>query len=284
VKAWQYDDGQLRLLDVDPSPAGQDTVVVDVRYSGVCGSDIPKVLDPQSFSLPNHWRPGHEVVGTDPTGQWVAIDPLAGCGQCADCAAGDNHLCPDLKRLGWDLPGGFAEAVSVPLGQTHALPADLDPLLAVLADPAVATAIHGLRRTPIQPPGRLAVIGAGTVGLLAALYAAFAGWNVRVIHRAGKQPIASTFADVLTFQSHDAPRRPSPFQAVVDAATGASSAPLVQAVSLVADGGTVVVLNAYAPGVTLSTPLRDIFRRSIRLVGSFSYCRRGEPNDFRAAL
>jgi threonine dehydrogenase-like Zn-dependent dehydrogenase len=71
---------------------------------------------------------------------------------------------------------------------------------------------------------------------------------------------------------------------VVDAATGADSAPLDLALQLVRDGGTVIVQNAYHPDVRLTTPIRDIFRRSIRLVGTFSACRREQPSDFRLAL
>jgi threonine dehydrogenase-like Zn-dependent dehydrogenase len=73
------------------------------------------------------------------------------------------------------------------------------------------------------------------------------------------------------------------FDVVADAASGADSAPLDLALRAVRDGGTVVVQNAYYVGVTLQTPLRDIFRRSIRLIGSFSHCRR-EPEDFAVAL
>jgi len=69
---------------------------------------------------------------------------------------------------------------------------------------------------------------------------------------------------------------------VVDAATGSNPSPLELAVRLVRDGGTIVVQNAYQPCV-LPTPLRDVFRRSIRLIGSFSYCRRGQ-DDFAEAL
>ncbi|MEV7680630.1 hypothetical protein AB0O64_19105 [Streptomyces sp. NPDC088341] len=52
----------------------------------------------------------------------------------------------------------------------------------------------------------------------------------------------------------------------------------------VRDGGTVLVQNAYAPRVFLSVPLRDVFRRSITLRGSFSYCRANGRNDFRDAI
>jgi D-altritol 5-dehydrogenase len=70
---------------------------------------------------------------------------------------------------------------------------------------------------------------------------------------------------------------------VVDAATGANPAPLDLALRLVRDGGAVVVQNAYHPGVRLPASLRGLFHRSIRLIGSFSYCRR-EPDDFTLAL
>jgi threonine dehydrogenase-like Zn-dependent dehydrogenase len=71
---------------------------------------------------------------------------------------------------------------------------------------------------------------------------------------------------------------------VVDAATGANAGPLELALRLAREGGTIVVQNAYHPDVRLATPLRDIFRRSIRLIGSFSYCRRHEVCDITAAL
>ncbi|MFJ8853643.1 hypothetical protein [Streptomyces sp. NPDC102437] len=70
----------------------------------------------------------------------------------------------------------------------------------------------------------------------------------------------------------------------MDAASGLSDAPIRQALKVVRDGGTVLVQNAYAPRVTLSAPLRDIFRRSITLRGSFSYCRADGHDDFRDAI
>src|SRR5207244_10084077 len=72
--------------------------------------------------------------------------------------------------------------------------------------------------------------------------------------------------------------------AVVDAASGGTDRSLQQALAAVRDGGTVLVQTAYRPDVALSTPLRDVFRRSITMRGSFSYCRTGGRDDFRDAL
>jgi len=283
MKAWEIGNGTLGLHDVAPAhpPAGH--TVIRVSHTGICGSDVPKLLSPSRFPLPEPWRPGHEIVGTDPTGLSVAVDPLLPCGTCRQCVTGDSHLCPGLRRLGWDLPGGFAEQVVIPATNAHPVPAGADPLRAALADPA-AVAIHGLRCNRVGTPGGLAVIGAGTVGLLTALYAYEKGWEVTVVHRDGHAPReALTKPMPATFCSPATLHERGNFDLVVDAATGADPAPLNLALRLVRDGGTVIVQNAYHPSVRLPAPLRDLFRRSLRLIGSFSHCRR-HPGDFALAL
>ncbi len=283
MKAWEIRNGKLRLHDVESAHPREGETVVRVTHVGICGSDLPKLSRPNGFALPDPWRPGHEIVGIDPAGRSVAVDPLVPCGACPRCTTGDTHLCAGLRRIGWDMPGGFAEQVIVPAGNVHPLPDSADPLHAALADPA-AVAIHGVGCNRIASPGRLAVIGAGTVGLLTALYAHQQGWQVFVVHRDGRAPhdavakaIPATFRSPATLPSNET------FQVVVDAATGADPAPLDLALRLVADGGTVIAQNAYHPGVHLPTPRRDLFRRSIRLIGSFSHCRR-RPDDFTLAL
>jgi threonine dehydrogenase-like Zn-dependent dehydrogenase len=118
--------------------------------------------------------------------------------------------------------------------------------------------------------------------LLTAAYGASIGWDVTVVHRGTdlNERAASVGARLVSLGEATTS---TPYDVVVDAASGSSPAPLALALELVRDGGTVVVQNAYHPGVRLETPLRDIFRRSVRLVGSFSFCRRG-GNDFGFAL
>ncbi|WIV60779.1 zinc-dependent alcohol dehydrogenase [Amycolatopsis nalaikhensis] len=283
MKAWEIRNGDLGLHDVGSAQPREGETVVRVSHVGICGSDLPKLRLPNGFALPEPWRPGHEIVGTDPTGRSVAVDPLVPCGTCPRCATGDIHLCAGLRRIGWDVPGGFAEQVVVPAENAHPLPNGADPLHAALADPA-AVAIHGLRCNPIASPGHLAVFGAGTVGLLTALYAHQQGWRVTIVHRDGRPPFDAVAKAVpAAFRSPAALYPQQTFDVVVDAATGADPAPLDLALRLVGDGGTIIVQNAYHPGVHLPTPLRDLFRRSIRLIGSFSYCRR-RSDDFALAL
>jgi threonine dehydrogenase-like Zn-dependent dehydrogenase len=283
MKAWEVRHGELNLHEVEPGHPRKGETVVHVSHAGICGSDLPKLLRPNGFTLPEPWRPGHEIVGTDPTGRTVAVDPLVPCGDCSRCMTRDTHLCGRLQRLGWDRPGGFAEQVVVPAENVRPVPSDVDRLHAALADPA-AVAIHGLRCNPVGSPGQLAVVGAGTVGMLTALYAHQEGWKVSVVHRDGRAPHQDVAEAVpAAFVSLAAVPLEKTFDVVVDAATGANPAPLDLALRLVRDGGAVVVQNAYHPGVRLPASLRGLFHRSIRLIGSFSYCRR-EPDDFTLAL
>jgi len=283
MKAWEVIDGKLAYCDVPMPRAAPGEVVIQVTHVGICGSDVAKLRRPEAFALPEPWRPGHEIVGLDEVGQAVIVDALVPCGRCGSCAVGDIHCCPDLRRIGWDLPGGFAEYVAVPRANLRPVPAGLDPDLAVLADPA-AVAVHGVRCSGPTPPGRLAVLGAGTIGLLTAAYASEIGWDVTVLIRSHSRLACLTRGSPFRFVHVADAASERPFDVVVDAATGHNSQPLELALQLIRDGGTVVVQNAYEPGVLLQTPLRSVFRRSIRLVGSFSYCRRKDPDDLAEAL
>lgn len=283
MRAWEVRGDRLGLHEVEPALSREGETYVRVSHVGICGSDVPKLLHPNKFALPEPWRPGHEIVGVDPEARPVAVDPLVPCGTCRRCAVGNTHLCASLRRIGWDLPGGPAEGIAVPATNAHPLPNNVDPLHAVLADPT-AVAIHGLRCNSIITPGTLAVVGAGTVGLLTALYGHWQGWDATVIHREDRPPPDSVAEAIpARFRSPSALTLQPTFDVVVDAAIGADAAPLDFALRIVNDGGTIIVQNAYHPGVRLPTDLRDIFRRSIRLIGSFSYCRR-RPDDFTLAL
>jgi len=286
MKAWEVRQGQLGIHDVPVPQAHAGQAVVRVSYAGICGSDLPKLLRPKDFSLPEPWRPGHEIVGVNASGRPAAVDPLIPCRCCPSCILGDTHLCPGLRRVGWDVPGGFAEHVVLPEQNLRPLPPGLTSHHAVLADPA-AVAIHGLRcNDAALAASQLAVIGVGAVGTLTALYATQQGSKVTVVHRDGRPP-PRRISDVVPadFRAASSLGIADKFAVVVDAASGESADPLALGLRIVRDGGTVIVQNAYHPGVTLKTPLREIFRRSVRLIGSFSYCRRQpQDDDFGQAL
>ena len=284
MKAWEIRVGELSLHEVESVHPREGETMVRISHTGICGQRSTEIGASKRF------RPSR-AVATWPRDCWHGPDRPR-CRRRPARAV--RHLSalrrqehPPLLRSAatwWDLPGGLAEQVVVPAANAHQLPDGLDRLHAVLADPT-AVAIHGLRCNPVGSPGRLAVVGAGTVGLLTALYAHQQDWEVTVVHR-DRRARHSTVADTVpaAFRSSAALHMDETFDVVVDAATGADPTPIDLALRLVDDGGTVVVQNAYHPGVRLPTPLRDLFRRSIRVIGSFSHCRRQRQDDFALAL
>jgi threonine dehydrogenase-like Zn-dependent dehydrogenase len=286
MKAWECRGGELGWHDVERPNPGPNEEHIQVRYTGICGSDLPKLLHPDTFTVPDPWLPGHEIIGTTRHGHWVAVDPLIPCRKCYDCKLGDTHLCSQLQRMGWDVPGGFTSEIAVPKRNVHRLAPTLsDSPIATLAD-AAAVAIHSVHCTPIKALGRVAVIGAGPLGLLTALCASDHRTKVTLIHRPGRPPlpnVVSEFPHNIEFCS-TAAADDKRFDVVFDAATGENAMPIELAIRIVRDGGTVIVQNAYLPGVQLPTAVRDVFRRSISLAGVFSHCHRKGPGDFSMAL
>lgn len=281
--AWAVEKGSLRKLPTpDVRSPARGTTIIDTRYAGLCGSDVAKLNHPWPGPLPKPWYPGHEIVGVDTeTGNWAAVDPLVPCLSCHYCDRGHTHLCPGLRRIGWDLPGGLADTVRVPRDSVVPLPHLHDPAHGVLADP-MAVALHGVRCGLRTPVGRLGVIGGGVVGVCTAICAAEAGWDVHMMVREHSRAyhLRHALDPRITLHTAGLPQ----CDAVVDAASGHSDSPIRQALNAVRDGGTILVQNAYAPRVVLSVPLRDVFRHSITLRGSFSYCRADGRDDFRDAI
>lgn len=283
--AWKVRQGAL-TWSRDPIPQPEPgSALVAVAYAGLCGSDIAK-LATSPVQPPDHdWQPGHEIVGWHASGgsrRMVVVDPLIGCGDCGHCRARAVQLCPRLQRVGWDVPGGFAEFVVVPQRSLLPLPPGAEPAHAVLADP-LAVAIHGLRcAAQSPPPGQLCIVGSGTVAICTAAYASSLGWEVTLIARqpAKLAPLRGLLPALLA--PPGAPCRD--FDVVVDAAGGRDDASLNTALNLVRDGGTVVVQTAYDPGVRLNRDLRPTFRRSLTIAGAFSYCHRDGRGDFATAL
>src|SRR5690606_22145408 len=97
-----------------------------------------------------------------------------GCGHCNQCRRGAHNLCPNMKLCGFTRPGGMAELVNVPASALYVMPAGLAPPVAALAEP-MAVCVRGVRLAGICLGETVAVLGAGSIGLLTILAARLAG-------------------------------------------------------------------------------------------------------------
>lgn len=176
-----YAPGDIRVEDVPPPKLTPGHALVRVAAVGVCGSDLPRILTKGAHRLPV--IPGHEFSGTVvevaddldiPVGQRVTVPPLVACFDCAPCARGSFSLCRDYDYFGSRQDGAYAATVSVPRSNLVRVPDAIDDVAAASVDPA-AIALHGFMRAGIQPGDRVAVVGAGPIGLFAVQWARILG-------------------------------------------------------------------------------------------------------------
>ncbi|MBB5754903.1 zinc-dependent alcohol dehydrogenase [Prosthecomicrobium pneumaticum] len=159
----------------DPAPAA-DEVVLRVAACGICGSDLHITEDPAPFGIGPGFVLGHEFAGevvargaevTDlALGDRVAVVPMRGCGHCETCRRGDPARCAQMVLIG----GGYAEYVRVAARQCHILPEEVALEDGALAEP-VSVALHCVVRSGMKPGDRVAILGAGPIGLLVAFWA-----------------------------------------------------------------------------------------------------------------
>lgn len=201
MRAVRYESGAVRVVDAE-EPRGPG-VRVRVTSCGICGSDLA-MLD---AGFPLAGIPGHEIAGELADGTPVAIEPLAPCGVCEFCREGNYQVCRAGIEIiyGVGRHGGMAREIRVPERCLIALPRGLDPRHASLVEP-LAVAIHGLRRAGIRGGERVAIVGAGAIGLCAVAAAVAAGCRVQLAARherqrevgarLGAQPLAGPEVDV----------------------------------------------------------------------------------------
>ncbi|MFN8222173.1 MAG: alcohol dehydrogenase catalytic domain-containing protein [Gaiellales bacterium] len=136
-----------------PMPAGPGELV-RVRACGLCGSDVEK-LTPANAGLVL----GHEVVAETAGGRRVALVHHHACGECRQCLAGHESLCPSFSAP-TIVPGGFAEHVAAQ-GWIE-LPDEVDDARGTMVEP-LACVLRGARAVP---PGRALIVGNGFIGHL----------------------------------------------------------------------------------------------------------------------
>jgi 2-desacetyl-2-hydroxyethyl bacteriochlorophyllide A dehydrogenase len=170
--------GSARVEEVKrPSPAPGE-VLVRVGAAGICGSDVELLEGRRPAPYVRYpIIPGHEWAGTVAglgagvrrveEGDTVVAEGFRACGACARCGEGRTNLCEaEYAETGFTHPGGFAEYLCVPAGLVHRLPKGSDPAAAALLEPAACVA-QGLLEADLRPGLEVAVVGAGTLGLLA---------------------------------------------------------------------------------------------------------------------
>src|SRR5215212_4366250 len=175
----------------DPDP-GQ--VLVQMKASGLCGSDLRAIYHEHRGSDPNE-RYQNVIAGHEPAGQVVAVGPgvdgfkpgdrvvvyhIVGCGRCEECRKGFMIGChsPTRSAYGWQRNGGHADFL---LAEAHTLlhlPDGLTYTDGALVACGFGTAYQAILRAGVSGRDRVLVVGLGPVGLAAVMLAASSGAEV----------------------------------------------------------------------------------------------------------
>lgn len=168
----------LWLEEVPAPEIGPNDVLVRVKKTGICGTDlhIYRWDEWSQRTIPVPMVVGHEcagevqAVGSHVTGfqpgDRVSIEGHITCGYCRNCRAGRKHLCRNTSGLGVNRPGCFAELVAVPALNVFKLAADIPDEVAAFLDP-LGNAVHAALSFDLVGED-VVVTGAGPIGLMAA--------------------------------------------------------------------------------------------------------------------
>ncbi len=272
--------GDLRYETMpDPAP-GPNEALVKVRACSICGSDVhayrgkhPRLTFPRIL--------GHEFAGEIVAlgkavtgfrvGQRVCCDIDFSCGVCGPCREGRGNICERLRTMGFDRDGAYAQYAAVPDFNLHALPDN------VSYDQASAVQVLGISyhavadRVRPQAGEKVAVIGAGPIGLGAALIARSFGAEITITDILDyRLKLAHSLGIEHTIDAKDKAVRESALAAtggrgydkVVECVGGLQERTVADAVSMVKRGGQITIVGTF-PENRATIPIAYIKDREI---------------------
>jgi threonine dehydrogenase-like Zn-dependent dehydrogenase len=265
----------------DPAPQSNEAIV-KVHACSICGSDVhayhgkhPRLTFPRVL--------GHEFAGeivavgsaleSFKVGERVCCDIDFACGECGPCREGRGNICEKLTTMGFDRDGAYAEYAAVPAFNLYRLPHN------VSYDQASAVQVLGIsyhavaHRVKPQPGERVAVIGAGPIGLGAALIAQSLGAEVTITDILDYRLVkAQSLGIAHTINSKEGDMRAVALAAtggrgydrVVECVGGLQERTVTDAVAMVKRGGQITVVGTF-PQNKATIPIAYIKDREIDL-------------------
>ncbi|MDG4810779.1 alcohol dehydrogenase catalytic domain-containing protein [Micromonospora sp. WMMD1120] len=257
-----------------PAPAA-GTVLIRPRHVGLCGTDLELFHGDSGYLRSGRAHHPH-TFGHEWWGEVVAVaddvrdldpgDPVIGqtmipCGGCGSCRRGHRQQCRRMTEVGlYGQQGASADFIRLPAHTVHRLPPRLAEPWAVLVEPAV-TVVEALRRAGARATDRVAVLGTGTIGLLAVQLALRVTASVTALGVQQSGLAAAARYGAVTHLVDDAPD--TGFSLVIEASGAAEAFPL--ALDLTERGGRVAVIGVAYDTATV-TP-GDLALRGLSVLG-----------------
>ena len=276
-----YGIRELRCDELPIPTIKEDELLIKVAYAGICGSDL-HIYNKQMFIQNIPETMGHEFVGRIEAvgsqvngfskGDAVIANPMVSCGSCPACQKEHFNCCENLGFIGEVRPGCFAEYIALP--QKALIPIPKDPSSEdalknfALAEP-LAVALNVLERLSPKADEKLAIVGAGPIGLLCILLAKEL-YQVKDISCIGRSAYRLELAASLGAKSNRAFPDKTSFDAIIEAA--GNQACLEGAVAHSAVCGRIALVSVYE-AEQLSLDFNLLVGSQISLIGCNCYDR-----------
>lgn len=278
-----YGPRDLRVESAaDPTPS-ESEVLVRVKAAGLCGTDYRIWSGDRPVRYPLIM--GHEFVGEVAAvgagvtnvkpGDRVAVEPNYSCGACSLCREGNRNLCFQRTAVGIDVQGGFAHLARVPARCCWPAPRGLSDEQLLLTEP-LAVVVRGVARAEVRAGNTAAVLGVGTLGLLALQVLRARGTRVLAVGRTerrlhlARELGAEAVHALAQGPGSEAARKFSGREGVdVVIETAGTPEAVAGAIELARPGGRVVLVGL--PHEPSRVEFFWVVRRELTLIGSMIY-------------
>lgn len=297
-----HEPKKISVQDVAVPQISEFEVLVRIRVSGVCGTDVRIFNGEKTKGVRPDSIIGHEMVGVvEQVGSQVAgfakgdrvgIMPVIPCLKCHYCLNGRENACANRKAIGYEFDGGFAEYVKIPqialeAGNLVKLPDHVPFEQAVVAEP-LACCINGHRKANVRMNDTVVVIGGGPIGLMHVQLAKISGARKVIL----SEPVEHRLERALTAGADIVvnPLRQSLHDVIMQETNGLGADVVIMAIGvpsivqecigLLRKGGTINLFAGFPKGVKCEIDPNVIHYQEVQVTGTTALTR----NDYLTAL
>ena len=281
MKCLIHQDGSVELTKSEKITPEEGWCAFDVKACGICGSDIPRVFAGTSYYYPIVL--GHEFAGVvrdsqdpDLIGKRACVFPILPCGECEFCKKEQWASCTHYDYYGSRRNGGLQSSLLMKESNLVFLPDNVSYEAGSMIEP-MAVCLHAVKKATIDSKSMVLVYGAGTIGLLAGMWAR--AFGAKAVLFSDPDERRMRLAKDLNFDAYDG----TPADVIIEA-SGAPAA-LNSSIENANAFATVVLVGHSGKDVTVEhQSFSKLLRKQLTLVGSWNSDFRADVNDWKECV